>query len=368
MKKPAVFACLLHFLVGASGVAVQGELEGGGPALSVPHHLTFGEGNNEDPSVLQAMDGRVYVAWFSSRGGQPDIWIKRSSSPLERSPEKKVPDPIEWDDSWSVTDDVDGDFYPCLIQGRDGTFHLTWFHIDMKAKRFSLRYANSKDGRKWSAPQKVFLKDEFDWVPTLMESRDGSLWIAWCSGRQGMNKEILVIRSRNGGTSWDAPIRVTDDPRADDLPFIYQRGDGSFLITWTRYDSKKGEYYKNKTSEILFATSPDGLKWNQHPPVQITRDVEVDILSSVYSDQSGEGVRVVWVSGREGGSIVEVPISGTKLAVGSMRKVASGSRAGWSPRIIPTTIKGIYVMASTVRHDPERPNQCDIFYRFLMEE
>ncbi|MHC5037412.1 MAG: hypothetical protein ACYTHM_08875 [Planctomycetota bacterium] len=347
----------------SAGDGKSPEKENPGPGR--PHPMTFGEGNNEDPSVLQAKDGSVYVAWFSSRGGHPDIWVKRSAGKLEKATDPKAPDAIRWEEPIRVTEDTDGDFYPCLVQAGNGTFHMTWFHIDMKAKKFSLRVAKSQDGRKWSVPRKIFPEDEFDWVPTMTEAKDGSLWIAWCSGRRGRNKEILVIRSTDGGKTWDEPIRVTDDPRADDFPFIFVRKDGSFLLTWTRYDAAQGEYFRNKTSEILFATSPDGRTWTEPRVIGGTRDKAVDILSSVYGDPLREHLRIVWVSGRGGGAIVQVPLSGDPPAAGPLQTFLKDSLAGWSPRIIPTTIKETFLMVSTVRHDPKHPKECDIFYRFI---
>src|SRR5262245_5951744 len=34
---------------------------------------------DEDPSVLRAHDGTMFIAWFSDRGGNPDIYIANIS-------------------------------------------------------------------------------------------------------------------------------------------------------------------------------------------------------------------------------------------------------------------------------------------------
>lgn len=70
---------------------------------------------DEDPSVLRARDGSLYIAWFSDRGGRSDIYVSRSV------------DKATWSSPVRVTSSPFSNFYPNLLQGAAGTLHLVWF-------------------------------------------------------------------------------------------------------------------------------------------------------------------------------------------------------------------------------------------------
>jgi hypothetical protein len=82
-----------------------------GPRLLSVHSPT----KDEDPSVICARDGTIFVAWFSDRGGNADIYITATHNG------------IDWSSPVRVTSSPSGDFYPNLIQDYQGTFHLVWF-------------------------------------------------------------------------------------------------------------------------------------------------------------------------------------------------------------------------------------------------
>ena len=74
---------------------------------------------DEDPTVLRARDGSIFVAWFSDRdAGNADIYITSTRGGTE------------WTAPVRVTTSRDGDFYPNLLQDEQGVFHLVWFRWD----------------------------------------------------------------------------------------------------------------------------------------------------------------------------------------------------------------------------------------------
>src|SRR5262245_22744078 len=54
---------------------------------------------DEDPVVLRARDGTMFVAWFSDRGGNPDIYLTSTR------------DGRTWQTPTRITNDPGGDFY-----------------------------------------------------------------------------------------------------------------------------------------------------------------------------------------------------------------------------------------------------------------
>jgi len=63
---------------------------------------------DEDPSVIRARDGTLFVAWFSDRGGNADIYVT------------STPNGTDWSPPVRVTTDSGGDFNPSLYQDDQG--------------------------------------------------------------------------------------------------------------------------------------------------------------------------------------------------------------------------------------------------------
>src|SRR6185503_18336127 len=60
-------------------------------APSEPALLSVGSPTkDEDPSVLLAKDGTIFVAWFSDRGGYPDIYITSTRNGRDWTPAVRV--------------------------------------------------------------------------------------------------------------------------------------------------------------------------------------------------------------------------------------------------------------------------------------
>ena len=224
-------------------------------ATTDPILITDIEGNNEDPFLLRAKDGILYLVWFSERSGNADIYMKTSK------------DGKTWsEDTVIVQGGGANNYYPSLAQTEDGTFHLAWFRIDSKSKTFSICYANSDDGRLWGKTQAITPRHKgHNWVPTVLAARDRSIWIAWSSGRTG-NKDVFVVQSKDGGKTWQQPVQVTKHKNHDDLPNIAQKPDGSFVVVWTNYVPGKADYL-SKTADIYYATSKDGRMWSEPFPI-----------------------------------------------------------------------------------------------------
>jgi hypothetical protein len=287
--------------------------------MTEPVQLTSGTGKNEDPCLLRAKDGTIYMAWFSDRGGNPDIYINDSKDGGRT-----------WSEPAAIIQGGGvGNFYPSLAQTNDGAFHLTWFRIDAKRRVFSVWYSNSGDARSWSKPRAVTpLDKDYNWAPMIAASRDDSLWIAWASGRTG-NKDIFLIQSKDGGRTWQDPVQVTRHPFHDDLPKPAQKPDGTFILVWTRYKPSSKADYLSETADIYYATSRNGTAWSD--PIAITRNDYTDSIPELHSNIDRSEYFAVWCSAK--GSF-DLSLSDVKAR--PMHLLAS-SVEGYSLRVLPLT-------------------------------
>jgi hypothetical protein len=57
-------------------------------------------------------------------------------------------------------------------------------------------------------------------------------------------------------------------------------------MAWTQYKKREGDVgFGNETAEILVATSPDGLQWEE--PVPVTRDGPEQLFVDVFPTPDG---------------------------------------------------------------------------------
>jgi hypothetical protein len=101
----------------AGMVATPPDMGDLGPTDPAP--LATSPGNDEDPSVLRAADGQLYLVWFSNRSGNEDLYVKSSANGRD------------WSSDRAILPGPEHDFYPSMIQAKDGLFHLVWWRGDV---------------------------------------------------------------------------------------------------------------------------------------------------------------------------------------------------------------------------------------------
>jgi len=117
---------------------------------------------------------------------------------------------------------------------------------------------------------------------------DGStLHTVWTDGRDG-NLEIYYKRSANSGVSWNADVRLTNSSGSSYYPAIHVSGN-TVLVIWT--DNRDGNY------EIYFKRSDDGGNtWSAD--TRLTNNASVSDYPSI--DASGSIVIITWQDNRDG--------------------------------------------------------------------
>lgn len=306
--------------------------------LSAPVRVSQNPDDDEDPTIVLARDGQFHVAWSAKQRGRANL-VMRSSR-----------DGRTWSDERKITDGPQEDYYPSLVQSRDGTLHLAWFRLQRLAGRRDIWYSGSKDGRQWTRPVAITNQGR-DWAPALYEDARGTLWIIWSSGRTN-NRELFAVRSEDGGHNWSSPQQLTRSTEENDFPHVIEKSAGERVLVWTRYraGSSLADYFKDGSSEIVMATSRDGVNWSA-PVVVSPADPEaryVDFIPHVFSNHDRQRTYVSWTSGRPGpeGGILARDLSSNASPV---LQLTTNERSGYSGKIIATPQQGEYLMVWTGR-------------------
>lgn len=303
------------------------------PVLSTPVWVSRGPEENEDPSIILARDGRFYVVWSAKQRGRVDLYISSSADGRDWSEERRIHDiPAE-------------DYYPSLMQSRDGRFHLVWCQLQRKEGRTDVWYTSSRDGRIWDKPQSITNRG-IDWAPTIYEDAKGVFRILWSSRRSG-SRDIWMTRSLDGGKTWLPPDQVTRGSEEDDFPHALQLPNGEHYLIWTRYrrGSAMLELHKDRSSDVVLSTSRDAMVWST-PVVSSFSDTDnkfVDILPALFPDAAGSQLFFSWTSGRTGvrGDILARSITSPSSQVFQLTR---SEASDYSAKIVATRQPGEYLM------------------------
>jgi hypothetical protein len=292
---------------------------------------------DEDPSVLLARDGTIFVAWFSDRGNNPDIYISSTKNGRD------------WTPAVRVTRDAGGDFYPNLFQDDAGLFHLAWFRWSAPLTGH-IMYNTSADGLTWNTATEVQATKAFDvddWVPSLTVTPDGAVLIYFASKRRNTTtpqNDIYLSMKRPGAADFDAVVGASgvNSPTAHDhLPFVARTG-STYTLVWVRYDLSEELPWFNAKSDLMYATSTDGRSWT--PPAKLTTDAGsvVNLFPELYRSQDNVW-RVLWLSTRTGSpQTFEVPVASLGQYPAGVTSNAS-LPPGYSHRVAPTPVAGTYI-------------------------
>jgi hypothetical protein len=308
---------------------------------------------DEDPSVLRARDGTMFVAWFSDRGGNPDLYLTSTANGSD------------WSAPVRVTTHPGGDFNPHLIQDDQGTFHLVWFRWEALF-RGNIRYNSSRDGRTWDPAGELAVTTDAgvdDWVPTIARLADGTLRVYFVSTlRDASNRtsEIYVASRPPSATAFGPAAKaagVNSTAEHDHLPFVARTGSDVSLV-WVRHDTTEPLPWLNHKSDLMYSTSPDGLAWRA--PTRATNDggSVVNLFPTMFAGLDGRW-SLLWLSTRGGNPrVFELPLASVGSGAGSEN---ASLPAGYSHKVAATSTPGVDLAAWV--QGPEGAQ--DVYYRFF---
>ncbi len=314
---------------------------------------------DEDPSVIRARDGTLFVAWFSDRGGNADIYITSTSNGTD------------WSSPVRITTSSHADFYPTLFQDDQGTFHLTWFRWEAFF-RGHIWYNSSADGLTWDQSAEVQVTttaDVDDWVPTITQAADGTLLVHFVSDARDVvnpTNEIYVATKGPTAVNWTPAVPLANINSAtehDHLPFAARTGN-TITLVWVRHDTTNPIPWTDPLpkSDLFYSTSSDGLSWGV--PVKITSEVGnvVNVFPGLYPSLDDEW-SFVWLSTKLGPpKVFELPLANANLyPMGLVENTLLP--AGYSHRIAATSTPGVYLGAWVEGPDGAQ----DVYYRFFQK-
>jgi Neuraminidase (sialidase) len=186
--------------------------------------------------------------------------------------------PVRWPAALALeaqSDDVD-DSGICLATDGAGLWLAVWSHLDDRENDYDIRMSFSLDnGLNWSDPVPLNSDSSGDYrddeAPCIATDRNGTwiaVWEAWDYpvflhdnfSSSGVDRDILVARSVDGGTTWTAPALLNsngeNDIGQDDEPQIATDGRGTWVVVWSSNEPNLGGGI-GTDYDIVFCRSTD---------------------------------------------------------------------------------------------------------------
>ncbi len=247
----------------------------GGTSWGADTRLTNATGTSSKSSV--AVSGSaVHVVWRDDRDGNEEIYYKRSTD-----------GGTSWGADTRLTINA-ALSYSSSVAVSGTVVHVVWY--DQRDGNFEIYYKRSTDGGiSWGADTRLTNNTANSAFPSVAVSGQ-VVHVIWMDERDGFNNyEIYYKRSTDGGTSWGADTRLTNDPAPSWRPSVAVSGTVVHIV-WLDYRDVNYEiYYKRSTD--------GGVNWGAD--TRLTNAPENSLYASV--SVSGSAVHVVWEDARDGG-------------------------------------------------------------------
>jgi hypothetical protein len=245
----------------------------GGINWGTDTRLTNATNNSRLPSV-SVSNSVVHVVWEDLRDGNYEIYYKRSTD-----------GGVSWDADTRLTNDP-ANSLQSSVSVSISVVHVVW--MDQRdGDNPEIYYKRSTDGgANWGADTKLTNNSDFSVYPSVTVS--GSVvHVVWYDTRDG-DHEIYYKRSTDGGANWGADTRLTNNPGFSVYPSVSVSG---LIVHVAWKDQRDGNY------EIYYKRSADGgISWGAD--TRLTNNSSVSENTSISS--SGSVVHVVWRDWRDG--------------------------------------------------------------------
>lgn len=278
----------------------------GGITWGADTRLTNGLGPSEYPTVSVA-DSIVHVVWRDNRNGNFEIYYKRSTDAG-----------LTWGTDTRLTNNTSVQWYPSMFSSKSDVC-LVW--QDARDLNDEIYFKSSSDGGlTWGADTRLTNNTSYAQYPSVAISTS-NVHLAWFDDRDG-NQEIYYKRSADGGASWGADTRLTNSVGNSWYPTLAVNGTVVHMV-W--YDDRNGN------DEIYYKRSTDGgLSWGAD--VRLTNNTFSSSQPSI--SVSGSMVHLVWVDWLDGNRELYYKNSTDGgLTWGATTRLTNNTAASWYPSV-----------------------------------
>ena len=199
----------------------------GGISWQMAVQLTADNGSFSGYPAIAVWNNQVHIAWTDRRSGNDDIYYRKSSD-----------GGTSWLPETRITNHAADSGFPCLSTSGP-VVHLVW--TDNRFEVEEVYYCHSlNSGQSWGGQVRL-TQDSGNSINASVSSLDNDVHVIWQDNRNG-NDEIYYKRSTDGGLTWGADLRMTNNPFKSSFPSAAIMGKTIFIV-WSDLREGNAEIY-----------------------------------------------------------------------------------------------------------------------------
>jgi hypothetical protein len=196
--------------------------------------------------------------------------------------------------------------YPSMCETRDGTLWLAWQSWDGRRDRILVR---RRRGGNWSGPEAVTGAGGDFYRTAIAEDKNGRIRVVWAAQ---VNGDFDLYGSAYDGRRWSSPERLTGAKGPDMFHSLVRDRDGNLHLAWQSARSGNFDIYLRthdgkRWSEEMQVSSDPANDWE--PALAVSPEGRVTILWDTYAKGNYDVVARTLESGKLGPAI-EIASSG----------------------------------------------------------
>ena len=209
-----------------------------GSSWSNDTRLTWETHSDLYPSVMQANDGKIWVVWASQRNELDwNLYYKVFNG--------------SWSEDMQLTTDLDTqDWTPSIMQAIDGKIWVAFTKTEIAHPKHEDIYCKIFSGSEWFGPFQLTFDDKnSESNPSIMQASDGTIWVVWHSNKDIYDNLYYKIRWINH--TWSDNMKLTTYLADDMYPSITQTPDQTIWVAWGSWRSGVTDiYYKISCRDV----------------------------------------------------------------------------------------------------------------------
>jgi len=244
---------------------------------------TFDNCTDSSPSIMQAKNGTIFIAWESNRlntsiYAHSAIFYSVSNN-----------NGASWSNAKALTDNQEENQEPRLFQAANGTIWLVWtkYHGAPPLDNYDIFY-KTYDGAKWSPEHQLTTDPLWDVSPSITQTLDGKIWVVWSKIYANNTSDIYYQTYSNN--QWSDVIQLIHGVYTNTNAAICQMIWGTIWVVYTRTDTENG------FSDLWYITS-NGTVWNSPTPLTSANSDRSDSWPGLFQAKD-RGIWLVWASDR----------------------------------------------------------------------
>jgi hypothetical protein len=245
----------------------------GGGTWSANKRLTNNAGISNYPAIA-AEGSNIYVVWEDRTPGNPEIYFKRS-----------VDGGATWAAAKRLTNSAGNSSSPGIAVDASNIY-VVWTYWTFTAGNDEIYFKRSIDGgATWSANKRLTNNAGISNYPAIA-AEGSNIYVVW-KDETPENDEIYFKRSVDGGATWAANKRLTNNAGISNYPTI-ATDILNIYVVW--HDNTAGNY------EIYFKRSVDGgATWAANK--RLTNNAGISNYPAIAAE--GSNIYVVWEDNRD---------------------------------------------------------------------